>query len=295
MKSQYKYILWIGALLACGPTTVFAGAWTLPAGELWTKVTYFHQTADEWYLASPEFGNGQIQEVGERRPYRFNGQYKSKALFAEAFYGLTDRLDIGLQVPYFAQEYADDTRLDTPSDSGIGDVRLSAKWRVISQPALFTLKVGAKMPTGDFRNEDGIVPVGEGQWDFDFVGQVGRSFWPLPLYANLGVGYRVRMKNKEVDRDPGDEWFYNAEVGVHLGSRLLLMAKIEGLRSDPSVDFGSIKNRSQIKRVTYFNPALSVGLGGGTALELGLRSTLNGRNFAAGHQLTAGLSAGFGK
>lgn len=294
MKSPNKYILWIGALLACGPTTLFAGAWTLPAGELWTKVTLFQQVADEWYLASPEFGNGQIREAGERHPYRFNGQYESKALFSEAFYGLTDRFDIGLQVPYFSQEYADDTRMDVPSDSGIGDVRLFAKWRVLSQPALFTLKVGTKMPTGDFKNEDGIVPVGEGQWDFDFVGQVGRSFWPLPLYANLDAGYRVRMKNKEVDRDPGDEWFYTAEVGVNLGSRLLLMAKLEGLRSGPSVDFGIIKNRSQIKRVTYFNPALSIGLGGGTALELGLRSTLNGRNFAAGHQLTAGLSAEFG-
>ncbi len=68
MKSLYKYILSIGALLACGPTTLFAGAWTLPAGELWTKLTYFRQAADEWYIASPEFGNGQIQYAGERRP-----------------------------------------------------------------------------------------------------------------------------------------------------------------------------------------------------------------------------------
>ena len=288
-----KRLLWLCLLLAA-PVAAAAGAWTLPQGKLWTKVAFFRQQTDEWYLASPEFVDGEIEETGTRRPYRFNGQYDSKAVFAEAHYGVTDRLDVGAQVPFFAQQYDDDTRLNSPSDAGLGDVRVFAKYRVLSKPALVSVKVGTKAPTGDFRNEDGVVPVGEGQWDFDFVGQVGRSFWPLPLYANLDLGYRVRLKNDEVDRDPGDEWFFNAELGVNLGSRLLLMTKLEGLRSGPSTDFGSIENRSQIKRITYLSPTLMVGLWDETAVEVGMRYSLSGRNFPAGHQVVMGLSSSFG-
>ena len=284
-----KHLIRLGVLLCC-PAGAFAGAWTLPQGQLWTKVTFFQQEADEWYLASPEFIGGKVQQAGARRPYRFNGNYRSKAVFMEAFYGVTDRLDLGVQLPYLSQEYADDTLFESPSESGLSDVRVFAKWRALSAPAVLTLKLGAKAPTGEFVNADGVVPVGEGQWDFDFVGQVGRSFWPLPLYANLDVGYRVRLKNKEIDRDPGDEWFFNAEVGVNLTRRLLFMTKLEGLRGEASTDFGVIRNESQIKRITYLTPALSLGLGEQAALELGLRYTLGGRNFPAGHQVTLGLS-----
>jgi len=289
-----KHLIWLCCLL-CWPAGLFAGAWTLPQGQVWTKITVFQQDTDEWYIASPELANGEIQEAGTRRPYRFNGEYESRAVFVEGFYGVTDRFDLGVQIPYFAQQFADDTRLDPPSDSGFGDVRMFAKWRAFSAPALFTLKAGAKIPTGEFRSEDGVIPAGEGQWDFDLIGQVGRSFWPLPLYANLDVGYRVRLENDEIDCDPGDEWFFNAELGYNVTRRILLMAKLEGLRGQASTDFGSIKNRSQIKRITYFSPALSVGLNEQTTLEVGVRYTLNGRNFPAGRQVTLGLSSSFGR
>ncbi|HIG18085.1 MAG TPA: hypothetical protein EYQ31_12820 [Candidatus Handelsmanbacteria bacterium] len=78
---------------------------------------------------------------------------------------------------------------------------------------LFTLKGGAKIPSGDFRNEDGLIPVGEGQWDFHLVLQAGRSLWPLPSYANIDLGYRIRLANEDILRDPGDEWLVNAEIG----------------------------------------------------------------------------------
>ena len=34
------------------PTLVFAGAWTLPKGKTWTKITVLRQQTDEAYLAS---------------------------------------------------------------------------------------------------------------------------------------------------------------------------------------------------------------------------------------------------
>ena len=166
----------------------------------------------------------------------------------------TDRLDLGLQVPYFDQSFANTVFAEPRTDTGLSDIRALAKLRLLAKPLVLAFKAGVKVPTGEFKNEDGLIPVGEGQWDFDFVGQVGRSFWPLPLYGNIDLGYRVRTRNEQIDRDPGDEWFLNAELGYQLVRQLMLLGKCELLRSRPAVVFGSIE--AEIKRITYLTPAL---------------------------------------
>jgi len=283
-----------GCALLCLVAEAGAGAWTLPQKKLWGKVTYFQQTTNEWYVASPQFIDGQVVSTGQRAHYNFNGQYESKMLFAEGFYGVSDRFDVVVQIPYFDQSFADETRSEPVADAGLSDMRLFAKFRLVDKPVLFSLKTGVKMPTGEFKNEDGLIPVGEGQWDYDFVAQLGRSFWPLPLYANVDVGYRVRTKNDEIDRDPGDEWFLNAELGYNITRKLMLMGKYELLRSDPSIEFGSIVNRSQIKRIAFMMPVLLYAIDEHTAVEAALRISLNGRNYPAGQQFILGVSSAIG-
>jgi hypothetical protein len=53
-----KCALLAGCALLCLVAEAGAGAWTLPQGKLWGKVTYFQQTANEWYVASPQFIDG---------------------------------------------------------------------------------------------------------------------------------------------------------------------------------------------------------------------------------------------
>ena len=144
------------------------------------------------------------------------------------------------------------------TDTGLSDIRALAKFRLLAKPLVLALKAGVKVPTGEFKNEDGLIPVGEGQWDFDFVGQVGRSFWPLPLYGNIDLGYRVRTRNEQIDRDPGDEWFLNAEVGYQLVRQFMLAGK---MRSTPQPirrlsSSATLRLRPRIKRITYLTPAL---------------------------------------
>jgi hypothetical protein len=277
-------------LLLSWPAIAGAGAWTLPQGELWSKVSYFRQATDEWYIANAEFVDGERSQPGDRRPYRFDGEYDSQAVFLEAFFGVTDRLDLGVQVPFFDQEFADATRDEPPSDSGFSDIRLFAKFNLLQKPLVLTAKAGVKLATGEFLNEDGLIPVGEGQRDYEFVTQMGRSFWPLPLYVNLDAGYRIRTRNDEIERDPGDEWFFNGEVGYNLTPRLLVATKLEALRSDPAIEFGILKNRSQIKRITYLAPTLAYQISPHAAAEIAIRYSLNGRNFPAGHQFVVGVS-----
>lgn len=285
------------AIVGLWAAPALGGAWTVPASGFWGKVSYFRQTSSEWYIDSPEPRVIQTADgieftelpAGTRRPYRFGGQYRSMAVFAEGFYGVTDWLNLGVQVPYFDQVYQDSTRTEAPSDAGFSDLRIYTKLRVRQSPAVLTLKLGAKVPTGDFRNEDGLIPVGEGQWDFDLLVQAGRSLWPLPAYANVEAGYRLRMENADVQRDPGDEWLVNAEAGWSPRPRLLLALKLELLHGKAGTSFG-FENPSLKKRILYLAPTVGWTLFGETAAELALRRTLAGRNFPAGNQLTVGLS-----
>ncbi|MBI2503491.1 MAG: hypothetical protein HYW07_09720, partial [Candidatus Latescibacteria bacterium] len=121
-SSFSRLLLWLTgwAGLLAAPSTLCAGAWTLPAGKVWGKVTYFQQQTGEWYLANPEFSGGRLYLAGTRRPYRFGGRYSSRALFAEGAYGITDRLEAGAQLPYFDQRLTDDTRSEPPAEAGFG-------------------------------------------------------------------------------------------------------------------------------------------------------------------------------
>ena len=282
-----KYLL-VGLILLGAAADVGAGAWTLPRGQLWGKLTYFQQQTQEWYV-----GKGRFGVPGTRARYDFDGQYESRAVFFEGLYGVTDRLDLGLQVPYFDQSFANTVFAEPRTDTGLSDIRALAKLRLLAKPLVLAFKAGVKVPTGEFKNEDGLIPVGEGQWDFDFVGQVGRSFWPLPLYGNIDLGYRVRTRNEQIDRDPGDEWFLNAEVGYQLMRQLMLVGKCEVLRSSPAIVFGSIE--AEIKRITYLTPALLYTIGQRTMIEAAVRFSLNGRNFPAGRQLVLGVATTLGK
>ncbi|MEE2658701.1 MAG: transporter [Candidatus Latescibacterota bacterium] len=271
-----------------------AGAWTVPQGQLWVKVSYLQQNTDEWYIDAldPELQDegtfGQFS-AGTRRPYYFNGEYDLKAVFIEGVYGVTDWLNFGVKLPFSDQIFHDDNRTDPPSDAGFSDLRIFSKIRVLQKPAIITLKAEAKIPTGDFKNEDGLIPVGEGQWDFDFLLQVGRSLWPLPAYANVDAGYRVRLENEEIFRDPGDEWLLNAEVGYLPTHNLLLALKFEYLKGRVG-SLGGFQTDNLKQCIAYLVPTVAHSIHRSTALEAAIRISTEGRNFPAGCQFTLGLS-----
>ncbi len=73
-----------------------------------------------------------------------------------------------------------------------------------------------------------IVPLGEGQWDLEIFGEIGHSFWPAPVYAELWLGYRERLANTTTFKDPGAEYVFLAESGVNPSSRTLLKATLDG-------------------------------------------------------------------
>jgi len=284
-------------LLLLAPTAAHAGAWTLSKGRYWSKITLMTQSTDEEYVSIGVAGRPpdiqRIYEPGDRAPYAERGKYESRAVFVDLWYGVTDRLDIGLLVPWFRQTFVNDALLigfgEARVASGISDVRGFLKVNLIKDPFVGSIKLGAKAPTGELINEEGIVPVGEAQWDIDIVAQIGKSFWPVPLYAGLDIGYRFRTKNEELDRDPGNEIVFIAELGATPTSWSLLAIKLEGIRGQKGKILG-VANDSLRKRVTYLSPTAGLGPWNDIRFEAASRISLNGRGFPAGPLFTVGLT-----
>lgn len=254
------------------------------------------QATSEEYVAVGGGGRGsdptRVYGPGDRAPYRFNGRYSSYGVFLDLSYGLNGWLDVGAQIPYFDQNFSDSQDAFFLEDRGqktLSDVRTTVKVRLTARPIVFSVGGAAKVPTGKFRNRDGLITVADGQWDFDLLAQAGRSFWPVPAYANVDIGYRIRLKNREVDRDPGDEWTFTAEAGVHAHPKVLTMVKMEGIRGRSGRSLGVLIS-SDIRRITYLSPSVMVGPFANLSAEAGIRISLNGRNYPAGKMFVAGLS-----
>ena len=145
-----------------------------------------------------------------------------------------------------------------------------------------------KFPTGGFVNDAEIVPVGEGQYDFEVKGEMARSLWPLPAYVTGLIGYRFRTKNEENGISYGEEIFWSAEGGFHLSSRIMLKAVFWGLDGLEATSF-DLPIPSLQRRVGYLEPGVLIELAPTRGIEVSVPFTLWGQNWPAGPVLSVGF------
>ena len=290
--------LLVAALSILLPQMASAGAWTLEKGRVWSKITYMSLSTNEHY------GNdGNVGEIPAR--------YKSQQVYFDVYYGLNDRIDVGIKIPYISNEFVDVSSehpfygAPDKKDSGLGDVRGVAKINLVQSADLVgTLKLGFKVPMGEYREVPEALSITGGQWDFDAVAQVGRSFWPTPVYANVDLGYRLRGEYKDpnssdaggVDRTytPGAEFVFNAEAGYSPMDKLLVALKYESIIG---AEYDTINNPpagSQVETlnqsVSYLAPTVLVGLHPNVSLEASARMAVSGSRYFAGPTYAVGLS-----
>ena len=278
------------------PQTASAGAWTLEKGRIWSKVTFMSQLTDEHYDA-----DGNAVEIPA------DARYQSQQVYFDFYYGLTDRIDLGLQIPYISHKFVDkdaSNDIATPppaleTESGLGDVRGVAKINLVQSTGLVgTLKFGFKAPIGEYRAVPEALSVTGGQWDFDVVAQIGRSFWPVPVYSNFDLGYRLRREYKDSDDvapdrtyTPGAEFVFNAEIGYSPTDKLLVALKYEGI---VGAEYDAISNQGApetlSQSVTYLAPTILLGLHPNLSLEASARMTAGGSRYFAGPTYAVGLS-----
>ena len=290
--------LLIVALSILLPQMASAGAWTLGKGQVWSKITYMSLSTNEHYD-----NDGNVGEIPAR--------YKSQQLYFDVYYGLHDRIDVGVKIPYISNEFVDVSPehpfsgAPDKKDSGLGDVRGVAKINLVQSADLVgTLKLGFKAPVGEYREVPEALSITGGQWDFEVVGQLGRSFWPVPVYGNVDLGYRLRGEYADpnpsdaggVDRTytPGAEIVFNAEAGYSPMDKLLVALKYESIIG---AEYDTINNPpagSQVETlnqsVAYLAPTVLVGLHPSVSLEAQARMTVSGSRYFAGSTYGVGLS-----
>ncbi len=268
----------VGLLCGLGLVGTPAGAsaqWTESRGSGWTSVTMYHQSTSEF------FNSG-----GETTPYLLDGKATSTSLFVTTDIGLGRGFDAWVQLSFQRVEFGDLTAVRR--SSGFGDLRLYARWS--PSPAMgwslpVAVRMGVKVPVGDFDAFSSVLPLGDGQTDLEVVGEIGHSFYPVDAYVTAWLGYRWRRPQGSTDFDFGDERFVLV-TGGWTAERLGAKLGLEGwLGSEPTQQ--GLGTNGQARRMLRILPSLTTRLGPGS-LEIGTRVPISGRNLPAGADFSVG-------
>lgn len=272
--------LWLAPGSPAGPREASA-QWVLEPGEGWAQLTAFRHDTDEEFKR-----DGSVGEFDNQ------GRALTHSFFFTAAVGVAEGLDAWAQVPIQRLEFT-----DVASDlekTAVGDTRvwlrvgpeLVAKGAAEALPVRVAVRGGVKFPVSEFPVDSEIIPVTDGQRDWEAVLEVGRSFWPMPLYAKAWIGHRWREENEKIIRDFGNEIIGLVEVGGDPG-RVSWRLTANGLWGDPPVIEG-IRVESATRKIVELLPVVGVDVGRVT-LELGGRFPVDGRNLPTGPALRAGF------
>lgn len=267
------YCAFLALVLAVGSADA---QWVEQPGQGWADVTIYHLDTREAF----EF-NGDLDQLFAE------GHAVSTAAFVTVAAGVVPGVDVWVQAPYQRLRY-DDAR-DDRLRSGIGDSRVYVRvspLRLLGSVFPLAVRAGAKVPVGDFDVDSEIIPLGDGQTDWEVMTEVGHSFYPLPVYVNGWLGYRWRNENREARRDFGDEAFFLAQVGANRGP-LGFQLVFEGMESVTTPVIEGIRLPNAERSVYQLTPRVAYDVGPG-ALSLGARFALSGQNLPAGTSLVFG-------
>ena len=201
-------VLTLPLLMMIGQTA-FAGAWTLPEGQS------YHKVAGNFFTADSNFGE---EPAGFEEFTDYTVNYYGE-------FGLTDKITFITQLP--VRRSKSESFGDSISNTGVGDVDLGLRYNFLSSDWVLSGQFLYKAPF--LYDEDDNLPLGNGQSDFEFRLQLGKSLHPYG-YFGLEVGYRFR------DEDPSDEIRYLAEYGFDLNENIYLRTKLDIIQAVDSTD-----------------------------------------------------------
>ena len=257
------------------------GAWPRKAGSGYLQLGFSTIGYDQVYDASAE----KVPAPGTVRDNVLQ-------LFTE--YGLTDRLTVGLSVPFgfiSAEDYINPLLRTAsvvppvPSDvsaSGIGDLVATAQFAILNHGAS-VLSAGflVGFPTGDTTSTDGLW-LGDGEFNVAPRLLYGLSLYPVPMYLSADLGYNIRGAGYS------NEFFGSIEAGYgFLESRLYAILQLsvqKSTKTDPSRDIpaarlGFYNNNREFVAIT---PKLLYKFRGGLGVVVSYATATSGRNVAGG-------------
>ncbi|MBL4754207.1 MAG: transporter [Flavobacteriales bacterium] len=287
--------LFLFVVCALGCLNVSAGAWTLHNDTLVVKLSFFTQQTSYRYASSRIFCGDAECLNGQHTTYLFSGRLESYAGFLNLNYGITDKLEVLAQIPYYNISFIDEVDPNRARTKAVGDLVFGARYNFFMKPFVYTLKINSKAPTGFFNKDAEVVPVGDGQWDIQVVNQFGKSLYPIKGYVNVDLGYKVRFApNPETSNlDPGDEIHLNAEVGYNVYAGLwakMGVAGFWGQEFTASFANSELQLSDSERRILYLTPGIYWEINPNWAFDLTIKYTLSGKNYPAGFVYGTGIA-----
>ncbi len=191
-----RTLLLLAALLV--PMLAHAQAWTQTPGRAYLKITQGFANASERYDAGGDVVPYDPDTEGT--PFRDRSRY----LYGEV--GLAPSLTLFGTLPY-KRLFVRDGGFDVPVERQTSDlgsavlglrIGLEEAAGLRAERSALAANAALIVPLGYRRN---VAPtVGPGQVDAQLVVAYGRSLWPLPAYAQAGLGYRYRTSVFDLSR-----------------------------------------------------------------------------------------------
>jgi hypothetical protein len=229
---------------------------------------------------------------GDRQDFLARSEFLTRSVFMTASVGVIEGLDVWAQVPLHNLDVLSDG--GNSASTGFGDVRIAARisTELFGFEAPLALRVGAKFPTSTFPVDATLLPLSEGQRDYEVSLESGRAFDFLPIYVVGWVGFRWRDLNHVDLSNPGNENFGHLAVGGSVG-RLSLELGADGLWGGAPVVAGLPLSRAEARRLFQLVPTVGYEVGPGT-FEVSVQFPLAGRNLPTGPGLGVGYRTTWG-
>jgi hypothetical protein len=281
MPCVFRPALGLVVLLSVCLALPARGQWVEPPGTGWAHLGVAHQNT----------GTKFDPDTGHRTPFDTeDARSITTTVRLTGALGLVRGVDAWIDVPYHRLAFNDvqADRLQT----GVADPRLYVRAGpslvgVEDLPVAVALRGGVKFPVGEFAPNADVIPLSEGQRDWDLLLEAGKSLHPWPVYVAGWVGYRWREANPTSTRKPGDERLVYLAAGGHV-DRFRWKLAVDGLFGRPPTrtDLGLTLDNDR-RALVQLIPTVGWRLGPGT-LEAGACIPLRGRRVPAGPTGTLG-------
>ncbi len=244
---------------------------TLASGTGWVQASVLGQSSSTFFDPN-----------GDRRPYLADGRVRTRSVYFTGSVGILRGVDVWVQLPVHQLNIADQT--GQRERLGVGDprfsVRIGPELMGLHATAV-ALRLGVKLPGTEFPVDPRIVPLSEGQRDWEVSVEAGHGIPGLGTYTYvLGwIGYRWRERNDNIGYKPGDEVFGHLAVGSRWQSFNFELAT-ELMRGRAAEQFG-LRLSSAQRRLVQLQPTVGYGVGPGT-LELTALVPVGGKNLPTG-------------
>lgn len=260
-----------------GPVVASGGqVGMLSPGAGWTQFNATHQRTTTLF-----------DHERDSRPLILDGVATTTSVYVSGAVGILPGLEVWAQVPVHSLRYEDNG--GSRDRAGIGDPRFSLRMgsALFGVDAPFVLRAGVKLPGSTFPVDATVVPLTEGQRDWELSLESWRALAGGRLYVLGWAGYRWREENADAARRPGDELFGHVALGGPIGSRLHLDLGADVLRGASPQQQG-ILLRGARRELVQLQSTLGVDVGPGR-LGLSAQVPLRGRNLPA----SPGFSLGY--